>query len=197
MTVADVAAVYAQGIEQVDLEHAIGVCFGFSVMNRMVDAFGADITEAQARRVAFALDHAGRIRSRGRRDRKDPPQGPDHPTFVRTLRESIDQVEGDAPPAIRRGIEARVAAEAGAPRSDTPALPSPIADFVDKIGNDVWSLTDGDFVGLQEAGWSEEAIYEFVYVAAIAAGLGRLEVGWQLIEDAKHPAVGSRSTQKT
>jgi hypothetical protein len=179
----DVQAARSAGLERIDLEHAVMISSMFNSMNRLVDAFGADLTEEQSGGLATMLDMAGRVTAKSTR-KKDPPFGKRMPDFVEHILLPVRESEGDSPAGLRRAIEARISTAIGAKRSvvSEEELPPDLATFVDMINEDVWGLTDEDFEQLK-ARWSEEAIYEFVYSASMAAGLARLEVAWQVIED--------------
>ncbi|TNE43582.1 MAG: hypothetical protein EP343_32725 [Deltaproteobacteria bacterium] len=172
------------GLERVDLEHAVMVGCMFNSMNRLVDAFGADLSEDESKRLGNMLNMAGHAVGRSRK-KKDAPIGPDLPDFVGNILQPIREEPGDSPVEVRRSIEARLSSAVGALREQPEQeLPEELATFVDLIGDDVWGLTDEHFDNLKEMGWSEEAIYEFVYTASMAAGVARLEVGWRWIEEA-------------
>lgn len=183
LSVSDVRAVYQAGSEQIDLEHAVIVGCIFSSMNRQVDAFGADLEEQHVERVRKLLETRGRLYERRKSPKKSPMIGPSYPDFVTHLLHSFREGKGDAPVELRRAIEARVAGATGAVREHYE-LPNSLASFVDKVGGDVWSLTDEDFNELKAEGWAELAIYEFVFVAAMASGIGRLEVAWSAMQEA-------------
>lgn len=76
---------------------------------------------------------------------------------------------------LRVAIEARVAAVSGATREPAGDLPPEVADLVDTLAADGHGVTDAHIGALTSADWSEEAIYEMVFVASFAAGVGRLE----------------------
>jgi len=70
---------------------------------------------------------------------------------------------------------ARAARLAGA-RSGAPA-PAPFANYVDKVAQHAYKVTDADVAGLQQAGNSDDVMFEVTAAAALGAALGRLERG--------------------
>jgi alkylhydroperoxidase family enzyme len=62
--------------------------------------------------------------------------------------------------------------------------PPRLAGYVDKVRRHAYRVTDADIAGLREAGCSEEEIFEATVCAALGAGLGRLERGLALLQEA-------------
>ncbi len=60
-----------------------------------------------------------------------------------------------------------------------PARPAPpvFADYLEKVRLHAYKVTDGDVKALEDAGFSEDQIFEHTVSAAVAAGLERLEAG--------------------
>ncbi len=56
------------------------------------------------------------------------------------------------------------------------------ADYLDKVRNRAFTITDGDVRALLDAGLSEDAIFEQTVGAAIAEGLRRLDAANEVIE---------------
>ena len=173
----------AAGVSPGALEHATLRCWLFSYMNRMVDAFGADVTPEQAEVLAKTLDSVhGRVEGlRGTKPWK---------RFAGEVpRELLDQLElirtgeGDSPAELRTAIEARVALAAGGVRDSPAELPEAVAALVDVLAADAHGVEDAHIDALRAAGWSEEAIYEMIWVASFAAGLGRTERAIALLAD--------------
>ncbi|MEX1288717.1 MAG: hypothetical protein AB1Z57_12315 [Acidimicrobiia bacterium] len=173
------AGVVPGALEQASLMVAL-----FSYMNRMVDAFGADVTPEEAERIAAFLDRAGSGSERlggGRRPWErlrgslpDPLAG--QLDIIRTG-------DGDCPVGVRVAIEARVAAVSGATRGPAGDLPPEVVALVDTLATDGHGVADAHIEALTSAGWSEEAIYEMVFVASFAAGVGRLERSLSVLAD--------------
>jgi len=55
--------------------------------------------------------------------------------------------------------------------------PPGFGPYVAKVREHAYRVTDDDVAALQEAGYSEDEIFERTVAAAVAAGLERLEAG--------------------
>ncbi|MEM9460584.1 MAG: hypothetical protein AAGF11_40825 [Myxococcota bacterium] len=182
VTEAFIDEVIAAGATPSGLESASLVCLVFSVINRLVDAFGADLSPVEAQTLGAVLDKGGSAVARLRgRPKPWVRYGGTIPAPLTTCLQEVRQGKGDAPPPIRAAIEARVARQAGTIRPEPPALPEEVTDLVDTIAADAHGVTDAHIDRLKAAGWSEPAVYEFVFVASFAAGLGRLERAIRLL----------------
>ena len=67
--------------------------------------------------------------------------------------------------------ELRVAA-----RPDRPAPPA-FAAYLEKVRLHAYKVTDADVQALNDAGFSDDEIFEHTVSAAVAAGLSRLDAG--------------------
>ena len=95
--------------------------------------------------------------------------------FRQRLLDAVLNTPGATPSELRRAVLARAARLAGA-RSGAPA-PSPFASYVDKVAQHAYKVTDGDVGALQQAGSSDDVLFEVTVSAALGAALGRLERG--------------------
>lgn len=164
----------ATGVSAAALEQASLMVMVFSYMNRMVDAFGADVTPEQAEHLAGVLETMGGGAELLSRERPwERFNGTTPPPLLAQL-DVIRTGDGDAPAGLRAAIEADVARRSGGIRDPMPALPPALLRLVDTLVEDAHGVTDEHIDDLR-ADWSEEAIYEFIFVASFAAGLGRLE----------------------
>ncbi len=179
-----VRAARAAGVPLGGLEHASMVCSSFTIMNRMVDAFGADIPRRTLAHTGAVLDLAGKAMGGLGRVRVREPYAGRRPKPIASLLTAIRQGPGDAPAALRYTIEARIAASTGAERPAAGELPPEVRRYVDKVGQDARLVQDQDVADLKSAGWSEEAIYEMTFVAAAAAAIGRQERAWEVLSRA-------------
>lgn len=170
------AGVPVRGLETAGL---IGVVF--SVMNRLVDAFGADISPELVPRSGLGLDMASRVMARKNRGAEAEPYAGRLPDAAQELLRSIREGDGDAPATVRAAAEARVAVTTGAVRPEQTPLPPEVGRYVDALGRSGLEVSDNHIAHLKEAGWSEEAIYELTFIAAAGAALGRLEQAWQVL----------------
>lgn len=66
---------------------------------------------------------------------------------------------------------------------ETP-LPEPWADYVAKVRDASYKITDADIEGLIAAGCSEDAIFELTLAAAIGAATRRLDAGLRAVREA-------------
>jgi alkylhydroperoxidase family enzyme len=80
---------------------------------------------------------------------------------------------GRTSPELRRAVVARAAGTGG---EDVP-LPPAIGVYVDKVSRHAYRVTDEDLASLQQAGHSDDALFEVTVSAALGAALGRLERG--------------------
>lgn len=84
-------------------------------------------------------------------------------------------------PSLRRSVEGFAAILSG--RGGTvPELPEVLADYVRKVALYAYRTTDEDFARLQEAGYSQEQVFEITLCASVGAGLGRMERGLAALE---------------
>jgi len=63
-----------------------------------------------------------------------------------------------------------------AAQPDRPAPPE-FADYLDKVRDEAYQVTDADVQALKNAAFSDDEIFEQTVSAAVAAGLHRLERG--------------------
>lgn len=95
--------------------------------------------------------------------------------FVQAITEAVVAGPGQTPSELRRAVLARAQRLAGA-RSGAPA-PAPFGSYVDKVAQHAYRVTDADVAGLQQAGNSDDVMFEVTAAAALGAALGRLERG--------------------
>jgi hypothetical protein len=57
------------------------------------------------------------------------------------------------------------------------AVPTELAQYVHKVSQFAYKVTDEDVAALREAGYSEDQIFELTVSIALGAGLSRLKVG--------------------
>lgn len=96
---------------------------------------------------------------------------------IRPLKAAILKARGDLDPDLRRAAFARAEAWARGTASEQRELPEPLAGFVDKVTRHAYKVWEGDIERLQEAGYSEDAIFEVIVATAVGAGLSRLDIG--------------------
>jgi alkylhydroperoxidase family enzyme len=70
-------------------------------------------------------------------------------------------------------------------RSGASQVPEALREFVEKIAERPWTVSDEDFVRLRAAGYSEDELYEVTLAAAIGAGLQRFDAGLRAMEEGR------------
>lgn len=167
----------AGGLEQASLMVAL-----FSYMNRLVDAFGADISPQQAQRVSGVLNTVGNASEKlGGSVGPWKRFGGSLPTTLTEQLEAIRTAEGDSPADLRTALEAYVAANSGGVRPVIQPLAPEVLALADTLSEDAHGVTDQHISDLKAANWSEEAIYEMVFVACFASCIGRMERAVELL----------------
>jgi alkylhydroperoxidase family enzyme len=66
--------------------------------------------------------------------------------------------------------------------ADAGELPEALRAYLDKVARHAYKVTDEDVIGLREAGYSEDQIFEATVSCALGACLRRLEAGLTAIE---------------
>lgn len=100
--------------------------------------------------------------------------------LVARLRRAVLSGAGTTEPGLRQAVEQRAAVIGGRTGGETEEIgpiPSDLSDFVSKVIRHADQVTDQDVERLQQAGYSEDAIFEVTLAAALGAGMGRLERG--------------------
>ncbi|MEM7153070.1 MAG: hypothetical protein AAF799_09510 [Myxococcota bacterium] len=106
------------------------------------------------------------------------------PDIVRRLVDTALGADGDSSPALRRAVADRSAAFTGAPR-DPGDIPDELTTLVDKVARNAYKVVDEDYDRLRDAGYSEDALYEFTVAAAVGASLGQFERGLEAMKRAR------------
>ncbi len=91
------------------------------------------------------------------------------------LRIAVLRSHGDVGTDLREHIEARAAQLSGRTIDHREILPPPLGDFVDKVAQHAYKVTDADIHALERDGHSEDAIFEITVCAAVGAGSARFE----------------------
>ena len=111
---------------------------------------------------------------------------PTFPDIMRRMAEALETSPGATSQALRRRVRERAAALSTGREADE--IPAEIAGYVDTIVRSAYRITDDDIAALKAAGYSEDAILEITYSAALGAGLARMEAG----RAALYPKAGDR-----
>jgi hypothetical protein len=100
--------------------------------------------------------------------------------LTKRLVDSVLATPGHAASELRHAVLER-AARLGGRRDPAgrPAngVPTPLAGYVDKVALHAYKVTDEDLTALQQAGNSDDVLFEVTVSAALGAALGRLERG--------------------
>ena len=97
---------------------------------------------------------------------------------VERLAQAVLTTTGDTDAALRQSVEVRAGALGG--RTTVLAneiVPATVDRYVDNVALHAHKVTDTDVETLEEAGYSEDAIFEITLSAALGAALGRLDRG--------------------
>ena len=100
--------------------------------------------------------------------------------LTKRLVDSVLATPGHAASELRHAVLERAARlggrrdPAGAPAN---RVPTPLAGYVDKVALHAYKVTDEDLTALQQAGNSDDVLFEVTVSAALGAALGRLERG--------------------
>lgn len=98
-------------------------------------------------------------------------RGGRYAAYTARLVDAVLTHPGHTPPELRRAVLERAAGTGG--RDVPPAL----ADYVNKVAKHAYKVTDEDVGRLQQAGHSDDTLFEVTVAAALGAALGRLERG--------------------
>jgi len=91
--------------------------------------------------------------------------------YTARLVDAVLTQPGHTPPELRRAVLARATGTGG------EDVPPALAAYVDKVARHSYKVTDEDLGRLQQAGHSDDALFETTVAAALGAALGRLERG--------------------
>lgn len=89
---------------------------------------------------------------------------------------------GTTQPALRQAIQAQASTLGGHAVETHAEVPSAVVPYINKIARYAYKVTDEDVEALQQAGYSEDALYEITISAALGAGLARLYTGLAALE---------------
>src|SRR5919108_4073359 len=125
--------------------------------------------------------------------------------YTARLVDAVLTQPGHTPPELRRAIVARAGGRAAFPLSTSVERGSggedplsgtergtgdedrDLAAYVDKVAKHAYKVTDDDLGRLQQAGHSDDALFEVTVSAALGAALARLERGLAVLRS--HPLV--------
>ena len=91
-------------------------------------------------------------------------------SFRNGLIDAVVNAPGDTPPALRKAVLDRA-------KGHRDGVPEGLRPYVDTVARHAYRVTDRDVAALQQAGHSDDALFEITVAAAVGAALHRLERG--------------------
>ena len=108
----------------------------------------------------------------------DPGQR--HAALARRLAAAALDGPGRTRSELRHTVERRAAKLSGRRAADPGnggGLTAPLSTYIDKVALHAYRVTDGDVTAVQQAGLSDDGVFELTVAAAVGAALARLERG--------------------
>ena len=93
--------------------------------------------------------------------------------FRNRLVDAVVNAPGDTPEAQRRAVLERAQETPGV----NGGIPAALTRYVDTVARHAYKVTDADLVSLQQAGLSDDTLFEVTVAAAVGAALHRLDRG--------------------
>lgn len=93
--------------------------------------------------------------------------------LVASTRSAVLESDAETAPELRRAAGEQRLAD----------LPANLRDYVAKVGQHAYRVTDEDVEALKQAGYSEGQIFEITGAAAVGAALRRLEAGMRALRE--------------
>ena len=90
--------------------------------------------------------------------------------FRKRLIDAVVNTPGDAPPELRQAVLDRA-------MGARDGVPPELRPYVDTVVRHAYRVTDGDVTALQQAGNSDDALFEVTVAAAVGAAVHRLDRG--------------------
>src|SRR5438067_8006706 len=125
--------------------------------------------------------------------------------YTARLVDTVVTQPGHTPPELRRAVLERAFGphplskpETSSPLSGTERGTGgeDLAAYVDKVARHAYKVTDEDVGRLQQAGHSDDALFEVTVSAALGAALGRLERGLAALRGESSPPVPLSATRR-
>lgn len=102
--------------------------------------------------------------------------------LVKRLRDAALTSPGVTDAKLRQAVEAFSATYGSRAGTQTETVPPTLRLYVEKVACHAYKVTDEDIQALQQAGYSEDAIFEITVSAALGAGMARLERGLAVLK---------------
>jgi alkylhydroperoxidase family enzyme len=162
-----VSALREAGVDDDAADHAVFVCAGFNVIDRIADAVAFFVPTNFQKGVPIIARFGYRwLSGTWPADSGLPPKGPGRREgLVRRLEDAVLRSPGMLDPAVRQAI------------ADERDVPADFATYVRKVFRHAYKVTDEDVAELRAAGRSEDEIFEATLAAALGAGRLRLRAG--------------------
>jgi hypothetical protein len=93
--------------------------------------------------------------------------------FRRRLVDAVLNARGHTPEAVRRAVLEQARETPGVKGN----LSAPLTRYVDTVAHHAYKVTDADLAALQDAGQSDDSLFEITIAAAVGAALHRLDRG--------------------
>jgi alkylhydroperoxidase family enzyme len=173
-----VSELHASGLDDLAIQEAANVGFHYNLINRVADALDFPVPQGiQKERLAKMLNITGRLLKGSAAEEVwvRGEGGVIRPTEVEIGRAHMLSANGVTDPSLRRSVEAFVMAEWGSKRGDVPPVPAELETFLKKLSLHAYKTTDEDIQTLQNAGYTDEMLYEITIVGSIGAALVGLE----------------------
>jgi alkylhydroperoxidase family enzyme len=102
------------------------------------------------------------------------------------LHNAILCTPGSTHPDLRQQVATQSRQLSGCLPDEPLQVPSELVSYTQKVARNAYKVIDRDIELLQEAGYSEEAIFEITLSAAFGAGMARLDCGLMALKGASH-----------
>jgi alkylhydroperoxidase family enzyme len=184
---ADVDALRDAGVDDDAANHALYVCAGFNVIDRVADAVGFFVPTNFEGGVPMIARFGYRwLSGTWPSDSGLPPKGPERREgLVRRLEDAVLRSPGALTPTTRQAI------------ADERDMPPDLAPYVEKVFRNAYKVTDEDVAALLAAGRSEDEIFEATLAAALGAGRKRLRAGLAAISSSSTRARASSAEARS
>jgi alkylhydroperoxidase family enzyme len=113
------------------------------------------------------------------------------PKRVQNVIEALLGPAGKSDPALLRAVFDRTRRGAGEIPAMQPGA-SELREWVKKIDERPWTVSDEDFSRLRQVGYPEDQIFELTVASAAGAGVRRFEAGLRALEAAGTEETSSR-----
>lgn len=172
------------GLDNWAIQEAANVGFHYNLIDRVADAFDFPVPQGVAqKRLARMLNITGRILRAPQADEAwvIGEGGVVRPPEVEIGRSLLLSIPGATDPNLRRAIEAYVVARWGMYRQGGEDVAPELENYLNKLSLYAYRIVDEDIEALQNAGYSDDMIYEITMVGALGAALIGLEAVYKYL----------------